>query len=69
MGYRMWGAMLEAYRKLKTKPKTVWDVALWLSISVSQNTIMFCSIICYKEIRGSWCLVQYLGKICRACYQ
>jgi len=23
MDYHMWGAMLEAYRKLKTKPKTI----------------------------------------------
>jgi len=24
--YRMWGAMLEAYSKLKTKPKTIAEV-------------------------------------------
>ena len=28
MDYRMWGAMLEAYSKLKTKPKTIVQV-IW----------------------------------------
>jgi len=26
MDYRVWGAMLKAYRKLKTKPKTTAEV-------------------------------------------
>jgi len=26
MDYRVWGAMLEAYRKLKTKPKTCAEI-------------------------------------------
>jgi len=26
MDYRVWGAMFEAYRKLKTKPKTIAEL-------------------------------------------
>jgi len=30
MDYRAWGAMLEAYRKLKTKPKTIAELkVIW----------------------------------------
>ena len=32
MDYHVWGAMLEAYRKLKTKPKTIAELKQALQV-------------------------------------
>jgi len=36
MDYHVWGAMLEAYRKLKTKPKTIAELKQALQV-ISSN--------------------------------
>jgi len=42
MDYRVWGAMLEAYSKLKTKPKTIAELkeafqVIWGSLPQGQQ--------------------------------
>jgi len=58
MDYRIWGAMLEAYRKLKTKPKTsaelkeafqvIWD-------NLQQGPIDKAVKDFSSKVTGGWC--------------
>ena len=59
MEYRVWGAMLEVYSKLKTKPKTIAKVKKVLQViwgNLSQGLIDKAIKDFSNKATGGWCL-------------
>jgi len=71
MDYHVWGAMLEAYRKLKTKPKTIAELKQALQViwgNLPQRPIDKVVKDFSNKATGGWCcclkLVMNTSNIC-----